>query len=321
MPRKLLSQVEPVKQRGGALPWVSLVSIIGAFLHACGSAPPKQAVTDPFGERVANCITAARPVSDAAQGAMIGIPAGPATVGSSESDRARARLEYGPGSEALFRNERPVGRAQLAAFRIDRTPVTNDQFAEFVRSCGAIPPDHEGLPQSRWEQLQESQGSRFGYATVQRFLWSSASPPPNREKHPSVLIDQEQAAFFCAWRGARLPTEEEWERASRGPGASRYPWGPDYDPSRVNSQPEGGGDTERVGSRPAGASPEGVLELGGHVFEWTSSASGEAAGAFVVKGKGWTTPGGFGRGAARLTRAASVREVDLGFRCAADEAR
>jgi formylglycine-generating enzyme required for sulfatase activity len=166
--------------------------------------------------------------------------------------------------------------------------------------------------------LRRFHGLTQPYAVVQRFLWQHNTPPPKREEHPAVLVTHDQAGFYCAWRGARLPREEEWERASRGPQGNTYPWGKLYDGFRVYGRVRRASDTATVGSLPQGNAREGFTDMGGHVWEWTSTPWRGRKDHYVVKGNGWDGRGGFGRGAAHESRARDVVDVTLGFRCAAD---
>lgn len=249
---------------------------------------------------------------------MIAIQAGPAILGSTSAERAQARRDLGTGDATLFEDEQPRRTVELPAFRIDPTPVTNDAFAEFVEACGVAAPNADAISPATWQAQAKKYALTVDYAAVEGFLWNGQLPVAERARHPVVLIDHDQAAFYCAWRGARLPTAEEWERAARGPGGRPYPWGERYDPFRVHSAVRGVGDTVEVGALPQGASPEGVLDMGGHVFEWTSSVGGRGKGLFLVKGNGFGMPGGYGRGAAALARPADLRHIRVGFRCAAD---
>lgn len=250
---------------------------------------------------------------------MIAIAAGEAVLGSTAGEREQARRDYGPGSEGLFDDEAPVRRARVGGFQLDRSPVSNRYYAEFVAACGVVPPDAESVPAGRWEELRRFHGLTQPYAVVERFLWQVGLPPPKRDLHPAVLVTQEQAAFYCAWRGARLPTEEEWERAARGPHGNVYPWGKLYDGFRVHSRLRRSADTAPVGALSQGNTREGFTDLGGHVWEWTSTPWKGRRDHFVVKGNGWDGHGGFGRGAAHESRAKDVFDVTLGFRCAGDQ--
>ncbi|MCH7711078.1 MAG: SUMF1/EgtB/PvdO family nonheme iron enzyme, partial [Proteobacteria bacterium] len=89
--------------------------------------------------------------------------------------------------------------------------------------------------------------------------------------HPVVETSWRGARDYCRWRGKRLPTEAEWERAARGTEGRPYPWGdrpPDKSRARYGS---GWGQTVAVGSPPRGATPEGVMNMAGNVHEWVSS--------------------------------------------------
>ena len=95
-----------------------------------------------------------------------------------------------------------------------------------------------------------------------------------------------------------------------------YPWGNAYEPDKLDSAVKGPGDTVPVGQFTSGASPYGVLDLAGNVFEWTSTPMPD--GKMTVKGSAWEDFAGVGRGASRHGRAQTVRHVIVGFRCAAD---
>jgi formylglycine-generating enzyme required for sulfatase activity len=291
------------------------ISFFAAMLVACGGAPPKRGRIDPYSARVGDCVE-----SPAANSAvpMIAVPTSEAVLGSTEGERAQARIDYGAGGENLFRNEAPVRRAHVQGFELDRSPVTNRLFAEFVGACGVIPPDAESLPQDKWEQTRRYHGFTQPYEVVRRFLWEQGVPAPGREDHPVVLVTHDQAAFYCAWRGARLPTEKEWERASRGVTGNSYPWGSRYDGFRVFGRVRGSTDTSPVGSLPQGNTREGFTDMGGHVWEWTDTRWEGRKGHFVVKGNAWDGRPGYGRGAAHDSRAKDAIDVALGFRCAAD---
>jgi formylglycine-generating enzyme required for sulfatase activity len=283
----------------------------------CSSGPERKVEEDPYGPRVAQCIEAPRGVSDAAMAHMIALPPGSAVLGSTDGERMQARRDYGPGGERLFNDESRARRAHVRGFRLDRSPVTNLAFAEIVAACGMIPPDAESITVSVWAELAQRFGLRARYGEVERFLWQPGGlPPEQRGEHPMVLVTYDEAAFYCAWRGGRLPTADEWERAARGPSGNVYPWGPSFDPFRANVALRGAGDTLEVGERPTGTTGEGFTDMGGHVMEWTSTRAPGRDGYVLVKGNGWDGRGGYGRGAASRVLPVAQRDITLGFRCA-----
>ena len=133
------------------------------------------------------------------------------------------------------------------------------------------------------------------------------------------MVSHDDALAYAAWLSAetgrpwRLPTELEWEKAARGPEGLVFPWGGSFDPALLNSHDTGPFDTVPVGSFPAGASPYGLLDAAGQVFEWTASPGNP--GRFLVKGGSWDDSGcGICRPAARHGRPAGIKHILVGFR-------
>lgn len=258
------------------------------------------------------------PLAQAANERMIAIPAGRYVSGSTVEERQAAYDDHAESSGGTaartnqwfdFEDERRV--ANLPAFRIDIMPVTQAEFAEFVAAGRAPPP---AIDEAAWQ----AQGFAQPYTTVQRFVWTTERPPTGREDHPVVLVTQPEAAAYCAWRGGRLPTSSEFEKAARGDGGLAYPWGAQFEATRLNCAVGGPLDTVAVGSFSSGASPYGVLDMAGNVFQWTATPSQRQPGRIIVRGSSWEDFAGFGRAAALHGRAPSVRHVIVGFRCAAD---
>jgi iron(II)-dependent oxidoreductase len=173
---------------------------------------------------------------------------------------------------------------ELKPFRIDRTEVTNAQFAEFLNALPLKPSGHarggevssKNLP-SAGHALFLEQGSAYPIIGLDddearigvregRF-----APDSGLENHPVTEVTWGGATAYCRWRNARLPTEAEWEAAARGMQRRRYPWG-DVQPTAEHAViGQRSGATLPVGSRPKGATPEGVLDMAGSLAEWTSS--------------------------------------------------
>ncbi len=162
---------------------------------------------------------------------MILIPAGPFTMGNDGGDAEDA----------------PAQTIDLPAFEMDRFEVSNDDFALFVDSTGYVT-DAENSGSHSWQEYAEGKGN-----------------------HPVVKVTWNDAVAFCEWAGKRLPTEQEWEKAARGDDARTYPWGNDFDASLANVKDTGLRGTTASGSFPGGASPYGVEDIAGNVWEWTAS--------------------------------------------------
>ncbi len=228
------------------------------------------------------------------------IPAGEFIMGSNEVDREAKALQYG-SRKPWYANERPERKVTLPDFYIDRTEVTNKSYKEFVDAT-----KHEAPPD--WVN-----GAYQGSAD-----------------NPVAYVNWADAAAYCEWKGKRLPTEQEWEKAARGTDGRRFPWGNDFDLKKVNTMGEYQG-TTRVGMFPDGKSPYGVLDMAGNVQEWTADWYKPYPGSDyndkdygekfkVLRGGGW---GGMGhytlqvyvRSAFRNIAPPDGRYNDVGFRC------
>jgi len=249
----------------------------------------------------------------------VAVPAGPFLIGSDRAEREAAyRLDeaaYGhrrTRAQGWYENEPERQPATTGAYAITRTPITNAQYAVFVAATGHPAPD---VDPATWAGY----GLIHPYARTRRHAWTDGRPPPGREDHPVVLVSQDDARAYAAWLSARtgalwrLPSEAEWEKAARGVDGRRFPWGDDFDPTRLNSADLGPFDTTPVGSYPTGRSPFGVRDAAGQVYEWTATPAG--AGRFVVKGGSWDDKGcGVCRPAARHGRPQDLKHILIGFR-------
>jgi iron(II)-dependent oxidoreductase len=200
-------------------------------------------------------------------------------------------------------------RMDIAAFAIDRFPVTNAEYKEFLDA------------------------SRYAPADPHNFLshWVGSTPAPGSERQPVVWVGLEDARAYAAWAGKRLPREWEWQYAAQGTDGRRYPWGNDWQeeaappPSLDRTMPA----LADVDAHPSGASPFGVMAMTGHVWQWTDEYHDAHVRAAVVRGGSpyqphsshWYFPQGYAldqHGKYLLMAPSKDRSAGIGFRCAID---
>lgn len=230
---------------------------------------------------------------------MIQVPDGDFTFGMEEEHLRHwvtAGNIYFQGIEEQYRRELtiPERRISLGTFYIDKFETTNREYKEFVDATGYRPADTADYLK-HWTE----NGSYPGWA----------------EDFPVVWVSKEDARAYCSWRGKRLPTEMEWEKAARGEEGLYYPWGnthPKRETTNISSKK-----LELAGNRPLDVSPYGVYDLGGNAAELTSSVTAE--GRVITKGGSITSISRNCRTYGRaMVRDSSFRSESLGFRCAAD---
>jgi formylglycine-generating enzyme required for sulfatase activity len=155
--------------------------------------------------------------------------------------------------------------------------------------------------------------------------WHGGKPLPTDVNLPVVNVTWQDASDFAVWASKRLPTEEEWEFAARGTDGRLYPWGKNWEPTFANTSEGKAGKIVEVGRYLGGASPYGVVDLCGNVWEWTSSqlrAYGTQEliedGVMVIRGGAYDSPTEF----ATMSYRGAVRKdkpyPKTGFRCARD---
>ncbi len=172
---------------------------------------------------------------------MVFIPGGPFTM----------------GSDVGVENTMPAHTVTVQSFYIDRWPVTNAEYKLFVDATGHPVPTFDVL-----------------WCDTTGYNWDIKTRmyPLGKENHPVVLVTWEDAVAYAAWASKRLPTEAEWERAARGATGLQWPWGMEFLPNHCNTA-----ETHRQGTTPVGLfspqgdTPEGVVDMVGNVWEWTSS--------------------------------------------------
>jgi formylglycine-generating enzyme required for sulfatase activity len=171
---------------------------------------------------------------------------------------------------------------EVDAFELTRTPITNAQYGRFVAEAGVPAPPHRPAP----------------------------------DDHPVTFVDWHEASAFCAWAGGRLPTEAEWEKAARGTDGRTYPWGDEEDDAlaAVGAGMKHGAPAP-VGSHQDGASPYGLLDMAGNVWEWTSTEY--PPGERVLRGGSFASPGlAWARCTMRSHSRPVRRQAHIGFRVA-----
>ena len=195
-------------------------------------------------------------ISSPAQPTSSGVPEGqPGDVRVSEVDGAE--MVYVPGGNFQPLSGRPA--ANLRGFWIDKTEVTNEQYRKFMEAGGYQ--KEEYWDSKGWSWVQDNH-------IAQPLFWED--PRYNDPKQPVVGVSWFEASAYAKWAGKRLPTEYEWEAAARGTDKRQWPWGSEWDKTRADSYDGSAGKPVPVGSYPAGASPYGVLDMAGNVWEWTA---------------------------------------------------
>jgi formylglycine-generating enzyme required for sulfatase activity len=211
----------------------------------------------------------------------------------------------------LFNDEMPARTVFVSAFAIDRTEVSREAYEKCVLA-GACDDAPLAFP----------------------------SPDSNRPQAPITFVTWSDAHRYCAFRGERLPTEAEWEKAARGEGSSEWPWGDQIDLQAFNHgrAAEDGADldasdgsllTADVGTTAGDVSPYGALDMAGNVMEWVADWYGtpdstdlvdpqgpDVGEERVVRGGSFLEYPFYGRGEWRWHALPNTRGEDLGFRCA-----
>lgn len=218
-------------------------------------------------------------------------------------------------------------KVTVKPFRIMKLEVTVRQFAAFAAASGHITDSEKSgsgyVCDGRWR--------RVGGAGWRRP--HGAEGEAGRPSHPVVQVSARDAAAFCAYYGLRLPTEAEWEFAARGTDGRRYPWGNDlpvkrgarlanFGTVRCCAADDADGYTyyAPVGSYPQGASPFGVLDMAGNVWEWTASPFPGKPGQVTLRGGGWGNNPYCLRVSYRHGNPPHIGLSMVGFRCAAPPA-
>jgi formylglycine-generating enzyme required for sulfatase activity len=212
------------------------------------------------------------------------------------------------GTDAGGFDEKPQRTIMLPAFAIDRYETTNFQYQQFATATGhrkAGPPSRYAKNMAKMREVNQ----------------------------PVVYVSWEDADAYCRWKGKRLPTEAEWEKAMRGTDGRLWPWGNVEQANGANwARVQDGFDvTARVGSFKTDQSPYGIMDGAGNVMEWVEDwysenyykeapeqnpPSPEHGVYRVLRGGGYTTTGGDIRITSRSKMVPDFRDETIGFRCA-----
>jgi gamma-glutamyl hercynylcysteine S-oxide synthase len=257
-------------------------------------------------------IAPTRPAAKAPPG-MLAIPAGTFdfAVGGVEIEGQTWEgndVQY-PWEDSARRGHRH--RLQMPTFFIDRTPVTNAQFRAFLDASGWRPRDPHNFLRH----------------------WRDGAPPAGWDNKPVTWVSIEDARAYAAWAGKRLPREWEWQYAAQGHDDRRYPWGNDWDETMVPTANRGRTliAPDDVDAHPAAASPFGLLDLVGNVWQWTDEYVDEHTRAAILRGGSnyqpqtshWYFPQAYRldqHGKYLLMAPCKDRSGSVGFRCVVDAA-
>ena len=202
-----------------------------------------------------------------------------------------------------------VRQMSVKPFDMDKYPVTNAQFLEFLQKTQYHPGDDLNF-------LRD---------------WQNGKPAKGWDQRPVTWVSLEDARAYASWAGKRLPHEWEWQYAAQGTDNRAYPWGNHWLTGAVPSPVQGRQlqAPEKVGSHPAGASPFGVMDLVGNIWQWTDEYTDEHTRAAIIRGGSYYQPQGSlwyfpqayrnsEHGKLLLMAPSYDRSGTVGFRCVKD---
>jgi len=200
-------------------------------------------------------------------------------------------------------------RLQVKSFYIDKYPVTNVEFKKFLDATHYRPKDELNF-------LRD---------------WKNGTYPTGWEKKPVTWVSQEDARAYAAWGGKRLPHEWEWQYAAQGTDERLYPWGSSWlrDAVPTPNQTRSLSSPDAVDAHPAGASPFGVMDMVGNVWQWTDEYLDDHTRGGILRGGSYYQPQGSiwyfpqayrnnQHGKLLLFSPSADRSGGLGFRCVQD---
>ncbi len=275
---------------------------------------------------------------------MVYVPGGEFTMGSSLFET----IVLSGSKLFLFSDQRPKHKVYLDGFWIDKTEVTVGMFRKFVEETGyktsaelkgGGKPWRDGPKEYEWPVVAGIDWLHPREAGIEA-----------EDNHPVVQVSWEDAMAYAKWAGATLPTEAQWEKAARGPDERKFPWGNEFNGAYLNYGDitcpvkrwrdtefnDGYAFTAPVGTYPRGASPYGVLDMSGNVWEWVldwydedyygnspykNPPGPESGRVRAMRGGSWYdgNPKEWVSCVIRHQNPPDDRYEDVGFRCAVNE--
>mgnify|MGYP001592978724 CR=1 FL=1 len=175
---------------------------------------------------------------------MVRVPGGEFLMGTDDVDADNEALEHG-WPHPWYEDEHPLHRVNLPSFFIDAYEVTDEQYKKFLDAAPRPLPDD----------------------------WANGTYPEGKARFPVIYVNWFDAEAYCRWANKHLPSEEEWEKAARGPDGLKYPWGDLLSPAPavIAQGPVMIASAVAVGQFEGGKSPYGAYDMIGNVWEWTNS--------------------------------------------------
>lgn len=233
----------------------------------------------------------------------------PEAIGSSNEGRVRRltvpagkRMIYIPGGK--FPSGPNSEIREIGGFWIDETPVTNEEFVQFVEASGYL------------------QNNPYRDTKITDALAEISRAARKQPDHPVTLVTWFDAKAYATWADKRLLTADEWERAARGTGGILFPWGNEFESAFCNCKDSKIGHTTPVYKYGRGRSPEGCFDMAGNVFEWVNDWAKDSRFSNTPLSEKINRGGSFNRPMHNLlcyyfeSDPPDARMIDVGFRCA-----
>jgi formylglycine-generating enzyme required for sulfatase activity len=281
---------------------------------------------------------------------MVLVPEGEYVRGSDKVDSKNLATEYG-NLKPFYSDEHPLYKQPVDAFYIDKYEISNGKYREFIKATGHAPAGNWmrtgylfSLSMEKLEKAPDEIIRKLAVGVIKldmdtrkmdktQLLEAIKEHYAEFSKLPVTFVSWNDAKDYCEWEGKRLPSETEWEKASRGTNGNEYAWGNDWVYDGANtSEADWVYGAAPVGSYPKDKSPYGVYDTVGNVSEWVDSwydaypNSDFDSKLFgktykVAKGGGWSTSGHYAlqlysRAAHRMNLKPDANYDDVGFRCA-----